>query len=391
MPRKSDGLYPRRGYYYFKYRDDDNGWREHATHSKSYRDAQRLKAEFLRDLAENRLPNSRADWKLQAAVEHWLADRKLRVAPGSYASELTITRNLRRILGDATKLRALADLTLITRYQSTRLKAGIQHKTVNNEVQVLASILHDANLWTRVSERYKPLRVRKSDVGEALTPEQGGKLIELARFAENTGVAPFAAVLSYATGLRSKEIKQLKLGSIHLDQAQPYLQVHRSTTKTNGGARYVALDTLAVWALRKLMARAKALEACQTENYLLPTQLDKHTRPTDPLHGRKGFDPSHPQASWSNEWDRLRKAVGISHLRFHDLRHSYITRAAEAGVPIAVIQAQVGHLSAAMTDYYTHISQPAIHHAADQIEKHNPELLRKLGLAPSEALGGGVV
>ena len=59
-------------------------------------------------------------------------------------------------------------------------------------------------------------------------------------------------------------------------------------------------------------------------------------------------------------------------------------------MPVAVIQAQVGHLSAAMTDYYTHISQPAIHRAAEQIEKHYPELLRKLGLAPAEALGGVV-
>ncbi|HXY01486.1 MAG TPA: tyrosine-type recombinase/integrase [Terriglobales bacterium] len=55
-------------------------------------------------------------------------------------------------------------------------------------------------------------------------------------------------------------------------------------------------------------------------------------------------------------WRQLRKQVGIEHRRFHDLRHTYITRAAEAGVPIAVAQAQVGHLSRAMTDHYTSLS-----------------------------------
>jgi predicted ATP-grasp superfamily ATP-dependent carboligase len=43
-----------------------------------------------------------------------------------------------------------------------------------------------------------------------------------------------------------------------------------------------------------------------------------------------------------------------------------------------VIQAQVGHLSAAMTAHYTHISQAAIHKAAKQIEANSQELLRQM-------------
>lgn len=74
----------------------------------------------------------------------------------------------------------------------------------------------------------------------------------------------------------------------------------------------------------------------------------------------------------------MRKSVGILHRRFHDLRHSYITRAAEAGVPLAVTQAQVGHLSTQMVAHYTHICQAAIHHAAEQIEKNSGDLLRFL-------------
>ena len=61
-----------------------------------------------------------------------------------------------------------------------------------------------------------------------------------------------------------------------------------------------------------------------------------------------------------------------------------ITRAAEAGVAIQVIEAQVGHMSEAMIQHYTHISQAAIHKAAELMEKANPELLVQLGIGREE-------
>jgi len=86
----------------------------------------------------------------------------------------------------------------------------------------------------------------------------------------------------------------------------------------------------------------------------------------------------------------VRKAVGIEHRRFHDLRHSYITRAAEAGVPLAVIQAQVGHMSIQMVEHYTHICHAAIHRAAAQIEENSADLLKGLGF-PRDALPGNLM
>jgi hypothetical protein len=61
-----------------------------------------------------------------------------------------------------------------------------------------------------------------------------------------------------------------------------------------------------------------------------------------------------------------------------------ITRAAEAGVPLPVTQAQVGRMSVQMVE--PHICQGAIHAAAEQIEKHSADLLSKLGLHPDVEL-----
>jgi acetyl-CoA acetyltransferase len=59
---------------------------------------------------------------------------------------------------------------------------------------------------------------------------------------------------------------------------------------------------------------------------------------------------------------------------------------AEAGVPVAVIQAQVGHMSSAKVDYYCHISQAAIHQGAQKIEQQSCDLLDDLGLTSRTVL-----
>jgi len=138
---------------------------------------------------------------------------------------------------------------------------------------------------------------------------------------------------------------------------------------------------MAIWAVSKLLERASRLGANKPEHFLLPTLLERHSRPTDPLYGKgEGFDPTHPMGSWAKEWNTFRKAAKIQHRRFHDLRHTYCTRAAEAGVPLPVTQAQMGHMNAQLQSIYTHISERSIHRAAQRIELHSGDLMKHLGL-----------
>ncbi len=374
MTRRPARGYQRRGYWYFKYKKEDGTWAEFATGKKDYGQAQSRYAAFLNEQEAGRLPNERAEWTLEQATMSRLEERKWRVAQGTHSSERSIVRTILRVLGAKTLLRQVADIQVVKRYETTRLREGMSRKTVNNEVLVIAGTLRDANLWHRVVS-YEPLKVSRSDVGDALTKDEASKLIQIALAAKPNAVAPYAAVLSYSTALRTAEIKQLRRGSIHIDAEKPFLQVRRSSTKTDQGARYVALDRMARWALVKLLARADRLGALQPDHFLLPTLRSKHTRRTDPLNGGTGYDPTHCQSSWDKEWKELRRSAGTLHRRFHDLRHSYITRAAEAGVPLPVTQAQVGHMSTQMIAHYTHICQGAIHKAAELIEKNSAELL----------------
>jgi integrase len=263
---RTDGLYRRRNYYYFKYKSTDGIWCESATRTCSYPDAKRIRTQFLSDLEEGKLPNERAKWTLQQAVTQWLVDRKQRIASGSYASEASITRSLVRVLGAESRLDKLADTQTIRRYETKRPEEGTSPKSVNNEVLVLAGMLRDAKLWRRVSADYKRLKVKRSDIPDALTQEEAYRLLQVARTADENAVAPYAAILAYSTGMRSGEIKGLQLGSIRPDGSAPQLQVMRATTKTNKGARFVALDTMACWAIRKLLDRAARLGATKSDH-----------------------------------------------------------------------------------------------------------------------------
>lgn len=60
--------------------------------------------------------------------------------------------------------------------------------------------------------------------------------------------------------------------------------------------------------------------------------------------------------------------------RFHDLRHTALTKMAEAGVPERVMMALAGHLSRAMLERYSHVRMKAKREAVETMrtarEKH---------------------
>mgnify|MGYP003865381353 CR=1 FL=1 len=54
-------------------------------------------------------------------------------------------------------------------------------------------------------------------------------------------------------------------------------------------------------------------------------------------------------------WSRFRKEHGLEGIRLHDLRHWYATMAVDSGVPLAVLQGQLGHAQLSTTmNIYVH-------------------------------------
>ena len=140
----------------------------------------------------------------------------------------------------------------------------------------------------------------------------------------------------------SEAVKSSGSRSVRLTSSVRRIRILRSSGKTNAGARFIELNHDACEAAARLLVRAQSLGATRPEHYLTPENRSRisygeHT-------GARGYDPLQHQAAWDTAWSRLTKEAGFPGLRFHDLRHSFISHLVERGVPLGVIQTFVGHL-----------------------------------------------
>jgi integrase len=377
MARNGDGLFRRDGIWYFKYRDRNGTYHEKSAGTRKQPIAREYKHDFLEKLRQNQLPTDEAKWTLDQALTKWMEFRAATRPKPSVAAEQTSCRHIREIIGAERRLGSLTAWD-IRRFQMKRL-GSVGPKTINNEMLVLTAVLKSARLWTPLQDSYEPLGVPKRGPGQALTPEQTAKLIQVARTKDRWFVALCATVLAYATGCRSGEIKKIRIGDLKLDNEHPFIRLPAEITKSRC-EREPALSDLGLWAVRQLFERATLLGAVDPAHYLLPADLSKHTKKVDPLCGMSGFDPTLHQTSWGSAWEALKKAAGLEGLRFHDLRHTHITHAVESGVSIEVVMAQVGHVSAEMTRYYTHLGSNAKHAAVSAVQEKGSAALSVLGI-----------
>jgi integrase len=65
-------------------------------------------------------------------------------------------------------------------------------------------------------------------------------------------------------------------------------------------------------------------------------------------------------------WGVLRKAADIPDVRLHDLRHTYASVLASAGLSLPVIGALLGHTTAATTHRYSHLVDDVLRTATER-------------------------
>jgi integrase len=393
MPRGRDGLYRREnGILAFRYKDYSGVWREKYTGCSNRGEARDFRQRFLEELKIGALPTDMARWRLSQAVAWWNDFRKPRIAASTANSEKYRLQHLPRVLGDI----RLEEITnqVLDRYVTKRLEEGIGSWSINKEILLWSLILKKAKVWGRLRDEYKPLRTKAADVGRALTREELRSLADIAQSDEDWEAAFYGSVLAANTGLRGGEIKKLRIGAIDLQSRR--LVIRRHDTKTDAGARHIELNQDATEAAWRLLFRANRLGASRSEHYVMPKHLSRIMYGAE--KGKRGYDPLQHQSYWDTAWRSLTNAVrcpkclGLQPpseecviktcradirkvksptqgLRFHDLRHTFITHLVERGVPLGVIQTFVGHLSARMVRHYTHISSGAARQAVELLDR----------------------
>jgi integrase len=367
MKRRRAGLYRRQyGIFCFRYKDKNGRRREKSTGTTDRAAALSFKRMWDQDNANDQLPNDKGNWTVAQATTCWVQQHTARLTSSKARSnERSYLRQL--ISGLGPKRLNTISIDDLKNYQGTR-SGQVAACTVNMELRILVAVLKEANLWKRtLSDHYKRLKETESEIGCALTIQQLKRLEATAAKNDAWEVAYAAEIIASNAGLRGGEIKKLRLGAIDLENRR--IQIKRKSTKSNAGARLVELNQAALAAVVKLCRRAELLGATDPEHYLLPADLSKHTKGFDPLTGGPGYDVTQHQRSWDTAWKNLRKAAGLGKVRFHDMRHTFISMMGERGVPLQVVQAMVGHMSPAMVKHYTHISSGVTRAAVEMLDK----------------------
>jgi integrase len=82
-------------------------------------------------------------------------------------------------------------------------------------------------------------------------------------------------------------------------------------------------------------------------------------------------DPDTPIGSWKEAWESVKRKTGVE-VRFHDLRHTCVTRMLEGGVPLSVVASILGWspaTTARMAKRYGHIGQVAMRQAVIVLDR----------------------
>jgi len=381
---KRDGLYRRSNRIFcFRYKDKAGSWREKSTGETDRAEAVDFKDKWNQDNKNDLLPGPKSQWTVEQACLRYVEQHAARLSSlKARGNERSYFRQLAKRLGQ----RKLKSITLddLKDYQAERSKQ-VKERPINLELNILVNVLKEDNLWKgAMAKHYKRLKEPQSEVGEALTTEQLKRLEHAAASKDTWEVAYCAELFATNAGFRGAEIKKMRLGAIDLEKRP--VRVTRQSTKTDKGARWVELNQAAMAAIYRLYRRAQKLGASEPEHYLLPADLSRHTKKTDPLKGGRGFDPARHQMSWDTAWRNLRKTAGLDGLRFHNCRHAFITDMAEWGVPRAVTQDIVGHMSEAVTRSYEHITDKVARAAVEKLEKirNTPRFVDVLVDTPKE-------
>jgi integrase len=373
---------PKSPYICFSWRDEDGRQHQQSTDTADPAQALVFKLQFLRDRPKTpaerreRTPDQ-SRLPLSTAAELYFEWKAATNSCGTIGRERRMFKQVEKFFGEKTQLRHI-NLQLLREYQQERrkqisptMRRAVSARSVNYEIRLLRGVMHYANCWNRdLADRYEPLKQSKTRVGKVATKEQLMKIIETAKKNEYWLLAMYCAAVAAGTGCRSWEIKNLQLQDIRI--AEGTILVRREIAK-NRQEREPHLMALGEWGIQELLYRAKVLGASEPEHYLLPLNLRKSRIWSKKTKSK--WDVTQPMTSWVKSWRKLMAACKMPGFRFHDLRHTFRTQGAEAGVPLEVMMAQLGHMDRQTSLDYVHIQQRAFQLARELIEREQAEVL----------------
>ncbi len=214
--------------------------------------------------------------------------------------------------------------------------------TLNREMTVLKHMMRRAVVWEFLSRNpfldsqggvLSSLKALREPTGRTrfLSLDEIDCLLAACEASESVYLKPFA-IVAMNTGMRRNEILSLTRKSIDWRNRAALL-----TETKNGEARHVHLNDAALEALKAL-----------------PPRIDGRLFPLGPNQTTMLFV-------------RAAKRASLEDCRLHDLRHTFASYQAMAGVAGRGLQVLLGHKDARMTMRYSHLSDAYLKAAVDGV------------------------
>jgi integrase len=257
------------------------------------------------------------------------------------SSAATDRRNLRLHLRPALGSLTVAEITradVVKLHHDMRQTPG----AANRILALLSKMMNLAERWGLRPDGSNPCRhverypERRRD--RFLSAAELGRLGEVLRKLEAKGAESPSVIgairLLVLTGARRSEILNLRWQYVDLERG--LLRLPDSKT----GAKVIHLGAPVIQILAGLRRHCDCV---------LPTASG--SRPV----------------SLSRPWSRIRKEAGLADVRVHDLRHSFASVGAGAGLGLPIIGKLLGHRAAATTARYAHLADDPVRQASEAI------------------------
>jgi integrase len=223
------------------------------------------------------------------------------------------------------------------------------------------------------------------DIGRSLSVEDEMKLIDACADSRSRSLLP-AVLLALNTGMRYSELRLLRWQQVDLTRRT--VRVGKSKTEAGTG--------------RTIPLNNKAAEVLKFWAELFPQRELEHFVFASERYGAGGdkfeptvydVDPTKAIGSWKEAWETVKEDTEIT-IRFHDLRHTCVTRMLEGGVPLSVVASILGWspaTTARMAKRYGHIGHVAQRQAVEVLDRKppkKPKKKRSVASAQSSKRGG---
>lgn len=171
-----------------------------------------------------------------------------------------------------------------------------------------------------------------------LTPEQLESLLEATRRCrKNPSLSYIVATLSL-TGVRIRNVLDARWSDVDLERQLWVIPMTKS-----GKSQTIPLSNELLQLLQQLPSKGQS-------DYLFPSAFT-----------------GKPFRSIYESWDAARKKAGLSHVRIHDLRHTFASLLINSGHSLYVVQKSLGHHNPSVTMRYAHLADDTLKQASNAV------------------------